>query len=59
MLEPTKKRYPRSKDKEEATVRPEEGQSHDKIKSHNHLVDDPQMGEWKIPKKFSQCYEGS
>ena len=36
MLEPTKKRYSTSKDKEEATVRQQEGHNHEKIKSQTH-----------------------
>ena len=45
MLEPTKKRYSTSKDKEEATVRQQEGHNHDKIKSQTYWVSDPQTGE--------------
>ena len=45
MLEPTKKRYPMSKDKEEATLRSREGHNHNKIKSHTCQVGDPQTGE--------------
>ena len=45
MLEPTKKRQPTSKDKEEATARQQEGHNHDKIKSHTHWVGDPQTRE--------------
>ena len=33
---PTKKRYSTSKDKEEATVRQQEGHNHEKIKSQTH-----------------------
>ena len=39
------KRYPTSKDKEEAAARQQEGHNHDKIKSHTHQVGDPQTGE--------------
>ena len=49
---PPKKDTPGPKTKKKP-VTPEEGHHHDKIKSHNPLVDDPQTGEEKIPKKFS------
>ena len=38
MLEPTKTRYPMSKDKEEATARQYEGAIFIKINSHTHQV---------------------
>ena len=41
MLESTKKQYPTSKDKQEATMRWWEEHNHDKIKSHTHWVGDP------------------
>ena len=39
------KRYPTSKDKGEAAMRQQEGRNHNKIKSHNCWVGDPQTGE--------------
>ena len=44
---PTKKRYPMSKDKEEAVARQPDrkGSIMIKIKSHTHLLYDPQTGE--------------
>ena len=44
-LEPTKKRYPTSKVKEEAAVRRQEEHNIDKIKSHPRQVGEPQTGE--------------
>jgi len=45
MLEPTKKRYPPSRNKEEAAERWQEGHNPGKIKSHTCQVGDPQTGE--------------
>ena len=42
-LEPTRKREPTFKDKEEGAARQKEGHNHDKIKSHTHWVSDPQL----------------
>ena len=44
-LEPTKNRYPTSKDKEKATVKQQEGHDHNTIKSYAHRVGRPQTGE--------------
>ena len=45
MLEPTIKRYPTFKDKEEATARQKERHNHNKIISHTCRVGDPPPGE--------------
>ena len=57
-MEPTKKMYPMSKDKDEAVTRPQEGCNHDKVKSYTCWMGDPQTGE-QYQKKFSHCCEGS
>ena len=58
MLEPTKKRYRTSKDKEEAR-RQWEGSYQDKMKSYAHWVGNLQTGKTIIPKKLSHCCKGS
>ena len=44
MLEPTKKIYPMSKDKEEAAARWQEGHKYNEVKSHTCQVSDLQTG---------------
>ena len=54
MLDSTKKGYPASKDKEEFSVRLQEGHSHNKLKLHIHKVDGSKGG-----KQFKHRSESS
>jgi len=59
MLEPTKKRYPKSRDKEEAATKWKEMHKHDKIKKAQPEGGQHMMWRTIISKKFSHSCEGS